>query len=141
MLDGRVCAQAAPADLYGAPPTLAVARFLGTDNEVRGRVGAGRFEPLGVPVGPHGDGPAVLTIRPEVVRVASQHPDAVAMTVRSARFAGEHLVVELIADDDDDVVLTAHAPVGTPLTVGGSTTVHLPPDRCVVFDPGTGAPR
>lgn len=143
MLDGRVCAQATPPDLYAAPPTLAVARFLGTDNEVGGHVTGGRFEPLGVPVGAGRDGPAVLTVRPESVRVDSTHPDAAAMTVQSVRFAGAHLVVDLSGPGTggDPVALTAHAPVGTPLTVGATTAVHLPPGRCVVFDPASGDPR
>lgn len=131
MLDGRVAAQATPADLFAAPPSLAVARFLGTTNEVVGRVERGLFSPFAVPVPQHDDGPAVLTIRPEAVHVASNHPQAVPMTVETVHFAGAHLTVTLDAGRDER--LTAHAPIGTPLSVGSTTGVHLPPQRCVLF--------
>lgn len=136
MLEGGIAAQGRPADLFAAPPTLAVARFLGATNEVAGHVQRGLFTPFAVPVPPIRDGgvrdgAAVLTIRPEVVQVASDHPDRVPMTVDAVRFAGTHLLVTL--DAGQGHTLVARAPIGTPLSVGTTTGVHLPPERCVLF--------
>lgn len=132
MLEGRVAARGIPADLFAAPPTLAVARFLGVTNEIAGHVERGLFAPFGVPAPEVPDGAAVLTIRPEAVQVASDHADATHLTVEAVRFAGAHLVVTLDPGHGRRP-LVAHVPVGTPLSVGSTTRVHLPPERCALF--------
>ena len=141
MLDGSLAGRGTPETFYTRPPSLAAARFFGSTNELRGcvrdggfatRDGSVRLPVTGAP------GPALLVIRPESVLLA--RPDrgpagATEATVRSTRFAGSHVVVELTLADGQP--LRAHAPVGTTITPGDRCGVVLPPERCTAFpEPG-----
>jgi ABC-type Fe3+/spermidine/putrescine transport system ATPase subunit len=134
MLDGRVEAAGSPASFYTDPPTLAAARFFGVVNEVPGEVVGDVFAcPLGrLPLAaPALDGPGVLVIRPEAVRVGGDPRTAVRTTVLDVRFRGTHQVVVLAGPGE--VVLTASLPPGARVTAGGELCVQLSPAACRVF--------
>ncbi len=136
MLDGRIEGAGSPEQLYTRPPTLRTARFLGVTNEISGTVEGGVFDARPSPVtvaAPGLEGPAILTIRPESVRLLppSSVDGSLSVRVGSVRFAGTHLVVETRMSDGQR--LTVHAPIGTPVEVGESVGVDLPLDRCTVF--------
>lgn len=103
LLDGRI-AQHDPVDtLYGRPATRKVNSFLGGRNEIAGRLVAGvHISPLGhldVPACEGAaDGPAVLVVRQEAVRlVAHADPAAdVRGTVRRVGPQGARSLVEVI---------------------------------------------
>jgi putative spermidine/putrescine transport system ATP-binding protein len=82
LLDHRLAAATTPEDLFARPTSLAMARFLGFPNEIRGRVlPDGLFEsPLGrcSPVNAVRPGPAVGVCRADALRMA---PDGVAARV------------------------------------------------------------
>jgi len=72
MLGGRIEQQAAPAELYHAPATLAVARFVGDANLLSGQAeGASAATPLGrVPLTGSARGAVDVLVRPEFVEVS-----------------------------------------------------------------------
>jgi len=90
MSGGRLEQLAAPHELYASPATAFVADFVGLSNRLAGRVSQGRAEVLGgsVPVlpGSVGEGPAVVLVRPEGVRI--ERAEDGAATVVSASFLG-----------------------------------------------------
>lgn len=134
MLNGSVEAYDSPENLYARPPSLATARFMGVGNELLGTVGDATFRigetTLKVP---HSASPGagVLVARPESVQLAPPTTDALAVTLDAVRFAGSHLVVSGVTDDDQRIGL--HVPVGTRVDAGERIGVHINPDRCTVF--------
>ena len=142
MLDGRIAGHGPPPLFYRNPPSLAAARFFGVTNELPGRVDHGTWRspdgtlrvPCALP-----DGPAILTIRPEALRLARPGEDppgeapplTVTGTVTSARFAGTHLIVRVQLSAEPPV--TVHTPVGAPVPVGEKARLFVAPDACTVF--------
>jgi iron(III) transport system ATP-binding protein len=103
MLGGRVVQQAAPAELYRAPASRAVAAFLGDANLVPGVAAAGLAD-TAIGRVPLRDGPAGevdVLLRPEQLRVSAGR----AATVDSVQYFGH------------DAVYTARLPGGTALRV------------------------
>jgi ABC-type Fe3+/spermidine/putrescine transport system ATPase subunit len=141
MLDGRLAGHARPEVFYTRPPSLTAARFFGVTNELPGRVTAGRFSTeLGRISAPTdlADGPAVLVVRPESLRLVSEtdpspHPGELSLagTAVGARFAGTHLTVDVALGQGDRV--TVHAPLGTPVELGAPVTVTARPESCSVL--------
>jgi ABC-type Fe3+/spermidine/putrescine transport system ATPase subunit len=134
MLDGRVEATGSPASFYTDPPTLAAARFFGTVNEVHGEVTGDVFT---CPLGrlrldaPAPDGPGVLVVRPEALRVGDDRRDALRATVLDVRFRGTHQVVVLAGPGE--VILTASVSPVAPIAAGDELSVQLPPAACRVL--------
>lgn len=122
MRDGRIAQAGAPADLFARPADAFVARFFGGCNFVAGAVQAGLFVgPLG-PLriaGGRPDGPAVLTIRPEAIRLGDPDPDDNTLPARIAAvdFLGARSRIALVS---------------------GAVTLmaDLPPDRAAGLQPG-----
>ena len=81
---GRVVQDAAPADLFARPASLAVARFLDVPNLVEGRIANGVFASALGDWAAHGeaDGPAVAAFRPDALCIASNGMTAVVLEVR-----------------------------------------------------------
>lgn len=135
MLDGKLEASGSPEELYAAPPTLASARFLGVGNELRGVASHGTFTLAGMAIdvgNPSFAGPAVLVVRPESLALtASTDRGALGVSIDSVQFAGTHLVVSAITDDQQ--VVTVHVAVGTAVRVGERAGVTVPAERCTVF--------
>lgn len=143
LLDGRLEARAAAAEYYTRPPTLRAARFFGPVNEVPGTLCGTAFRcPAGiVAVAPGGaDGPGVLVVRPEAVRLVNgPGPRALPAVVVEERFCGTHRTVLL--DLAGPVRLTAAVPVTRTVTAGESVHVVLAPRACHVLPPPTGGPE
>jgi ABC-type Fe3+/spermidine/putrescine transport system ATPase subunit len=141
MLDGRVEGAGSPSSFYTDPPTLAAARFFGGTNEIPGCATGSTFAcPLGALHLDHpaADGPGVLVVRPEALRLlgADGAPNTVTATVRETRFHGTHRTLVAVTGG---TVLTATVAPAVPVESGDRIHLQLPPAACRVF-PGT-APR
>ncbi len=137
LLDGRLAGHGRPELFYRAPPTLQAARFFGVTNEITGSVCSGRFRhPSGLVMlsdlpGGLADGPAVLVVRPEALRIAGTAcPESLPGQVAAARFAGTHLALEVATAAG---VLAVHVPVHTAVQVGGHLHVRVPGEASTVF--------
>ncbi|WP_172457699.1 ABC transporter ATP-binding protein [Pseudonocardia sp. N23] len=143
MLGGRIEGVGSPSSFYTDPPTLAAARFFGSTNEIPGTVTGSAFTcPLGELQLDHPgpDGPGVLVVRPEAVRLlgADGPPNTVTTTVRETRFRGTHRTVVTVADGGT-MVLTATVAPAVPVEAGDRVHLQLPPSACRVLP--TAAPR
>ncbi|MEO9137764.1 MAG: ABC transporter ATP-binding protein, partial [Jatrophihabitans sp.] len=91
VLDGRCAGQGPPELFYRHPPSPAAARFFGAGNELSGTVRQGAFHGAGGLAVATGvaDGPALLVVRPEALRLVDG-PDGLPGRLASATFAGTH---------------------------------------------------
>ncbi len=135
LLNGRLAGLGDPASFYRRPPTLAVARFFGTPNEIAGSISAGIFSDpshtLRIPT-PMADGPGVLVIWPEAVRIRTDnHTRSLGATVTGVRFAGTHITLDLLLSAGQ--TLRAHTDVDTALAIGQLVEVELQAHHCHLF--------
>jgi len=133
MLDGRLAGHGRPELFYCAPPTLEAARFFGVTNEIVGSVCSGCFrDRSGLAVRCNlADGPAVLVVRPEALRISGTgSPGSLPGRVTAARFAGTHLALEVATASG---VLAVHVPVDSPVQVGGHLHVRVPAEASTAF--------
>ena len=104
-------------------------------NEVVGHVCAGRFVSADgdVTVGGAGrDGPSVLLVRPEALRLLpAGTPEAVAAVAVDARFAGTY--VAIVVQRAGGKRLTIHAPLGVPVELGCAVSVGIPAEAATVL--------
>ena len=118
LIDGTVAQHADPAELYLEPADLAVARFVGATVEVRGPATAGVVHTaLGALRSrrPVPDGPAVVVLRPEQLRIGSTGAQAVVLT---CRFYGSDTAVDLALADGTVVRMRAPGRLAVSGTVG-----------------------
>ncbi|MBC8093561.1 MAG: ABC transporter ATP-binding protein [Pseudonocardia sp.] len=135
MLDGRVEAAGPPSGFYTDPQTLAAARFFGATNEIPGTATGSTFAcPLGELqlAAPAADGPGVLVVRPEALRLLGTGgaPNTVTATVRETRFRGTYRTVVAMTGG---VVLTATVAPAVPVEPGDLIHLQLPPATCRVL--------
>ncbi|MDQ6848799.1 MAG: ABC transporter ATP-binding protein, partial [Actinomycetota bacterium] len=133
LLDGRLAGHGRPELFYREPPTLTAARFFGATNEFVGSVGSGCFrDRSGLTVRCDlADGPAVLVVRPEALRIVETGcQDSLPGQVSAARFAGTHLALEVATAAG---VLAVHVPVDTAVRVGADLRVRVPAEASTVF--------
>ena len=99
MADGRVQQVATPVELYRQPANLFVADFIGTSNQLAGRVEGGDFvaDGLGRFAATHGApaGAAHLVIRPEDVRLVPPDEGHLHGTVTETQFQGGHSTIAI----------------------------------------------
>ncbi len=136
MFDGRIEQHDAPRAFYQQPESARTARFFGARNLVAGRVEGGTFVgPLGclAVAGTPPDGPAVLVVRPEAVRLAdSGGPNTVEGRVANASFRGDHVTLEVeIATTMLEVTVAPSVSVGA----GQQVRLFVPPDTCRIVPP------
>ena len=150
MLDGRVEGQGSPERFYQDPPTLEAARFFEVANELAGHCERGMFHAPGLvaPLRVHQqgiEGPAVLVVRPESMRLGSIRDEPAGISsgasetdgliVRAyplgVRFAGTHLILE--ACTDDGLRVLAHLPPGTTVADQGSVQLRAAAESCTLF--------
>jgi thiamine transport system ATP-binding protein len=131
ILDHGVVRQAGPAaEVWRAPATRDVARFLGVTTEVPARVdGVTIATPWGPVPAPAGAcGPVVVGLRPTDLVVDADGP--VSGTVLATWFRRDHFLVELI---------TPHGPMtataSTPVPVGATVMTRARLDAAVVLAP------
>ncbi len=115
MRGGAVVQQGRPEELWAAPGSEFVARFLGMPNIVAGVVAGGRADtPWGTLPVPPGtpDGPASLVVRSDAVRPALGGP--ISGVVEAATFRGDHvqLRVRPAAGPPIEVAADRRLPVG-----------------------------
>jgi thiamine transport system ATP-binding protein len=133
--DGRVAAAGPPSELYRHPPTLSVARMLGIETVLEGRLHDGVLAgPWGaVPVdAAHARGPvtggrsSTWVIRPEHIELVepAATPDLMAM-VESVRYAGATVELRLRTADGTRITVTVPATVPAP-PAGQPVAVRLP---------------
>jgi putative spermidine/putrescine transport system ATP-binding protein len=132
MQQGRIEQVDRPDRLYRVPESLFVAGFIGQMNLIEGNVAAGRFAHPALSLAVQAiDGPAVLAIRPESLRLAPA-VDGPARLRRITDF-GTHLLAEI--DLADGPRLKAMLPPGNPgLAPGGA--VSLAADDITLFRDG-----
>ncbi len=157
---GRVAASGRPEELYRRPPTVSVARMLGIETVLTGRLNdgvlAGPWGALTVSAanarGPvTGGRPSTWVIRPELVEVSSAGDasagDASAaghaasgldVVVETVRYAGATLQLRMMAPADTRIAATITTAAGAPPPVPGQRRVaRLPADSLVeVADDG-----
>lgn len=141
ILNGRLAQDATPWEIYRRPASVSVARFLGGVNFLPGRAeGTGFHCALGCLPLPEGarDGPGILTIRPEAIRLG---PGAGTFPARvlSAAFLGTHGRVALqVGPVTVDALTAPDSLVG--LMPGAEVHVGLPVEATWVLpEEDTGA--
>ncbi len=129
MLDGRLAQHGPPRAFYDRPASLAVARFFGGRNEVSAQVRAGTVHSaLGSWQSGRPDGPVVLVVRPEAVRLAG---DGLAADVVDVRYLGTHLALTVRLGDGTPLSLTAPPDSD----VGPRVHLRLRPQDCTALEP------
>jgi ABC-type Fe3+/spermidine/putrescine transport system ATPase subunit len=104
---------ATPREIYGRPATAYVAQFIGHTNLLKGDVQAGKVRcgslawPVALP-----DGPALLSLRPESIRLAHRSSAPMGLRVRGkVRHQAFQGATELIrVECDGGLILTARIP-------------------------------
>ena len=123
MNEGRIEQVGSPTEVYEHPRTLFVARFVGTSSLLAGVAKGGVFHyrdrPLGVRV--EGEGPGVLVLRPEALRLDPEGPfEAV---VRLETYLGPVTRLELAFED---AVLKADVPSASAPRQGARVRFRFP---------------
>ena len=137
MLDGRLAQEGDPHDFYRTPAGVEVARFFGARNLLPGEATGGLVD-VGAGAVRAGsgatDGPVVLVVRPETVRVlpsgAFSDPMGSTLPARvvEARFLGTTTAVVLALDGParEPLLLHASVPPGEEVAVGAAVQVVVP---------------
>ena len=140
MSDGRIEQSGSARDIYNAPRTAFVAKFMGGHNVLNGRITAlsgGRAEIAGnrgsryvVPADGHGEGARVsFALRADRVTLAAPEADAVRAsenalfsTVAAVEYQGPYVRVALapVAEDEFTATLSEQAYFAAPVNVGES---------------------
>jgi ABC-type Fe3+/spermidine/putrescine transport system ATPase subunit len=141
LLEGRLAQHDTPEAFYARPATEAVARFFGGVNFIPGSARSGRFDydlgPLDLPTGTT-DGPALLTLRPEALRLGPG-PNQRAARILSLGFLGSLTRVELSVSGVALQALMTPDSART-LTPGAEVPVSLPPEALWVLPSAGSAP-
>ena len=138
MLDGRLEQIGTPRELYEQPASLAVARFFGTANAFDGVVSGGCWTgALGEVAVQAEDGPGVLVVRQEAVRlVGPGQPGLDGVVVRTS-YAGTAVRawVQVAAAPGAGAGSVEVALVVEPtarIAAGDQVRLHVPPEHCTV---------
>jgi len=130
MLAGALQQVCPPREFYERPASVAVARFFGTENAFAGEVRNGVWRgavgalPAAVP-----DGPGVLLLRQEAVRLVAPHEPGLDAVVARTTYTGT--AVRVWADAAGAQVALVVDPTAR-LAVGDRVRLHLPPENCSV---------
>lgn len=138
VLGGVIAQIAPPAEIYAAPASLAVAKFVGRLSILTGveRLAEDRARLLGVDVATTsaeglGD-QLVLGVRPEAVRLARTGESGVPGRVLRATFLGERTELEV---ETKGGVIRADVPAATPVAGGSTVTLVIEDGRLYDFEP------
>jgi thiamine transport system ATP-binding protein len=130
--DGRIEADGAPEALWSRPPTRFTAEFLGFGNVIEGVVTDGdvaqtAWGALPVGAGAPVDGPVILVLRPDAVRLARDgEPATIAGAVTARRFRGDHVLLT-VSVADGAAPLEVEARGGALPAVGERVAVTVDP--------------
>jgi iron(III) transport system ATP-binding protein len=110
MRDGRIEQDGTPERVYRTPRTAFVASFLGRTNLIPARAnGSTALTPLGaLPLEMPANGPVMLSIRPEDLRLGSLESKGLRAVVVSREFKGHDMTYTLEADGLQLIVQTDH---------------------------------
>ncbi len=137
MGEGRIRQAAPPIEIYRRPADAFVADFIGSTNLLAiAADGAGRATVLGRPVPglamPSGMARAVLSVRPEDVRLGAPGAGAFDGTVTFVRDLGA--TIETFVEAGGETIVAVAAPRDKPdVRLGQTVGVVLSPDDCVVL--------
>ena len=125
MLEGRIVQHGHPRELFERPTSSVLARFLGMRNLLRGTVRDGRLvlDEGSVDVDAP-EGPVLVAIRPEHVRLSSAGP--LQLRVRASVYVGSVVRLEL---EGATVAIEAHVDPDEAPAVGSLVGVELPSER------------
>jgi spermidine/putrescine transport system ATP-binding protein len=140
MQEGRIVQDGGPEEIYTRPHTRFVANFIGDANILPGRRQSGTvvLEGGGRLLEPGSDGPVLIVVRPEVVRL---NPDLAADTVRlsgevaDSVYFGSH--VKFRVRLSPNLEITAHEPrveLRTALPVGARVEIGWPRNQHRVIE-------
>lgn len=137
IFDGRLAQHDAPKAFYDRPASLAVARFFGGVNFIPGTAEGTRFRSalgdLTLP-GPAPAGDALLTLRPEALRLGPGE-NALAAQVAGVTFLGTQSRIDLLVGGIALQALVA-PDAARDLVPGQGITVSLPPGALWLLPPG-----
>jgi ABC-type sugar transport system ATPase subunit len=136
MKDGKIVASGPPNDLYGNPPDLFTAGFLGFPamNLIEGKIEGGEFisnRGLRVRVDEKAvprSGPVVLGIRPEDIEV--EESGVIKGEVISLENLGRSVLLYVRTTGDEELRIVARREYH----VGKSVNAHFAPDKMLFFD-------
>lgn len=137
MGEGRIRQAAPPIEIYRRPADAFVADFIGSTNLLAiAADGAGRATVFGRPVPglamPSGMAKAVLSVRPEDVRLGAPGAGAFDGTVTFVRDLGA--TIETFVEAGGETIVAVAAPRDKPdVKVGQTVGVVLSPDDCVML--------
>jgi putative spermidine/putrescine transport system ATP-binding protein len=137
MGEGRIRQAAPPIEIYRRPADAFVADFIGSTNLLEASAdGAGRATVFGRPVAglsmPSGLARAVLSIRPEDVRLGAAGTGAFDGTVTFVRDLGA--TIETFVEANGETIVAVATPRDKPdVSVGQTVGVVLSPDACVLL--------
>ncbi|HHZ07314.1 MAG TPA: ABC transporter ATP-binding protein [Rhizobiales bacterium] len=137
MGEGRIRQAAPPIEIYRRPADAFVADFIGSTNLLEVTAdGAGRATVFGRPVVglamPSGLAKAVLSVRPEDVRLAAAGAGAFDGTVTFVRDLGA--TIETFVEAGGETIVAVATPRDKPdVALGQTVGVVLSPDACVVL--------
>ena len=143
MFDGTLQQVGKPDEFYRHPRTAAIASFFRSQNFLagtrRGNVvstGAGDLL-VGSHVAETGDGPVVVTARPETVTLSNRMggENRLRATVESAIYMGTHIQVFVLLGD---ATWTIHAPPSVTVKTGDRIFVDLPKEHIWILEEGSG---
>lgn len=145
MTEGRLRQVGTPRELYEEPVSPLVARFFRNENVLRGvkrgeqvETCAGTLATACWDAAALPDGPVLITVRPEHVRVVDERDaccNRVAATVLGDVYLGSHVQLQVQVGEQ---VWTLHAPADVALPEGSACCLHLPPARVWVMPDAAG---
>jgi ABC-type Fe3+/spermidine/putrescine transport system ATPase subunit len=136
LMDGRLRQTGRPQDFYERPADASVARFFGSDNFIpgikQGQVVRTALGPLSVSASAVADGPVLLTIRAEAIKIGTNGNNTFKAQVHSSHFQGSTAYLKIgIAE----TILRLATPPFSSFADGDEIDLHLPPERIGVLPP------
>ena len=144
MFDGTLQQVGQPDEFYRHPCTAGIARFFRSQNFLsgtrRGNVvttSAGNLV-VGDDLAATGDGPVIVTARPETVTLESRGggQNSLPATVSSAIYMGTHTQVFV---QIGDATWTVHAPPSVTVNTGDQVSVELPKEHIWILEDDSGS--
>jgi ABC-type Fe3+/spermidine/putrescine transport system ATPase subunit len=139
MRDGRIAQIGPPIEIYRRPMSRFVAEFIGETNVLAGAAERGVVwldsVAARLPAPDACDGPVLVSVRPEDIRVGADGQVALNGTVTDAVFLGADIRLSVRVDNALSlVVLGRHLDSGAPL-VGGTVRLSWSYEDCAVIPP------
>ena len=143
IFDGRLRQVDTPRAFYRRPADVQTARFSGGINFIPGRKQGEVVETeMGTFAVPKAcrqqDGPCVLTVRPEVLRLGPEDGNGIVGDVRSSTYMGVHARFTVRVGEIDLQIVQEAASVDR-FRVGDVVKVDIPPDKIWVLPPEKGS--